>query len=317
LETPLFVWVGFNLVVLALLAVDLLVFQRKPHAIRLGEALGWSAFWISLALGFNLSIYLFPGFYGIAAAERGKIALEFLTAYIVEESLSMDNLFVFLMIFSYFKVPPHLRHKTLFWGILGAMAMRALFIVLGIALIQRFEWIIYVFGAILVYSAIKMAKEHGKELHPESNPVLILFRKLMPVTRDYEGDRFVVRREGRLWATPLLVTLVFVEASDVMFAVDSIPAVLAITRHPFIAYASNICAILGLRALFFALAGLMDMFRYLHYGLVAILLFIGMKMLLHDWIHVPTGVSLGVIVGVLAASIGASAVFKEKPQRAE
>jgi tellurite resistance protein TerC len=312
LQTPLVVWIAFNGVVLALLSVDLLVIQRKAHAVRMGEAIGWSAFWITLALLFNASLYLFPSVYGIPHAERGRYALEFLTGYLVEESLSMDNLFVFLMIFSYFQVSPKLRHKALFWGILGAMIMRALFIVLGIALIHRFEWIIYIFGALLIYSAWRMAVSHGMELHPESNPVLMLLRKLLPVTRDYEGERFFVRRDGRLWATPLFVVLVFIEASDLMFAVDSIPAVLAITREPFIAYSSNICAILGLRALFFALAGLMGLFRFLHYGLVGILAFVGAKMLLHDVLHVPTLLSLGVIAGALAGSIAASLAFPEK-----
>ena len=314
MSTPLHVWIVFNAVVVALLSVDMFFFQRKAHAIRLGEALGWSAFWIALALLFNLSLYFFPEAYGIPRAESGRYALEFLTGYIVEESLSMDNLFVFLMIFSYFQVPPAYRHKTLFWGILGAMVMRAAFILLGVALIQRFEWIIYVFGAILIVSGIRMGMKHGAELHPESNPVLIVLRKLVPVTRDYEGGRFFVRREGRLWGTPLLVTLVAIEASDLMFAIDSIPAVLGITRHPFIAYSSNVCAILGLRSLFFALAGLMGMFRFLNYGLVAILVFVGAKMLLHDFIPVSTGVSLGVIAGALAASIGASLLLPESDE---
>jgi tellurite resistance protein TerC len=306
MSTPMHAWIVFNAGVFALLGLDLFLFQRRPHAISLRVAVATSAFWIVLALAMNATLYFFPAFYGIPFAERGRRALEFLTGYVVEESLSMDNLFVFLMLFGYFQVPPEYRHKTLFWGIFGAMVMRAVFILGGVALLARFSWMMEVFGVVLLVSAARMAMSHGEEADLEGNWVLRGVKRLMPITAQYEGDRFFVRRQGRLWATPLFVTLAVVEASDVMFAVDSIPAVLAVTRHPFIAYASNICAILGLRALFFALAGLMESFRYLSQGLVTILGFIGLKMLLARWIEVPLGLSLGFIAVALAVAVGLS-----------
>jgi tellurite resistance protein TerC len=242
----------------------------------------------------------------------GSSALEFLTAYIIEESLSIDNLFVFLLIFSYFAVPGRYQHDVLFWGILGAMAFRAVFIVAGVVLITRFAWVIYLFGAILVISGIKMALEKEKKIKPERNPVLRLFRRLVPVTTEYEEGRFLVRRAGRRMATPLLMVLVVVETTDLVFAVDSIPAVLAITQDRLIVYTSNILAVMGLRALYFALKGVMDLFHHLHYGLSAVLVFVGAKMLIAHFYKIPIDVALGVVAGILALSVIASLVWPRK-----
>jgi tellurite resistance protein TerC len=306
-------WICFGLFVITMLVLDLGVFHRKSHVIRMKEALCWSAFWVSLALIFNLLIWQVPHWFGIAPENGGQKALEFLTGYVVEQSLSIDNMFVFLMVFAYFRVPKLLQHKALFWGILGALIFRAIFIFAGIELIQKFHWMIYVFGLFLVITGIKMLVAHGKEIHPESNPVLKLFRRMMPVTPDYvDGHFFVKRKESgkmRWWATPLFVTLLFIETTDIIFAVDSIPAILAISHDPFIVYTSNVFAILGLRSLFFALAGLMNMFRFLGYGLAVILMFVGGKMLLMDWVgKMPTALSLGVIAGVLLIAIVVSAL---------
>jgi tellurite resistance protein TerC len=257
--------------------------------------------WITLALSFNLGLYVWLG---------PRPALEFLTGYLIEKSLSVDNLFVFLLLFSYFRVDGQYQHEVLFWGIIGALVMRALFIALGVTLIHRFAWIIYVFGAVLIYSGIRMAFEKKKQIRPEKNPVLKLFRRLMPVTEDYEGGNFFVRRERRRFATPLLTVLVLVETTDLIFATDSIPAVLAITTDPFIVYTSNVFAILGLRALYFALAGAMDRFHHLHYGLALILAFVGTKMILTAWdIRIPTHIALFVIVTILALSVVASLIW--------
>ncbi|RPJ10116.1 MAG: TerC family protein, partial [Deltaproteobacteria bacterium] len=232
----------------------------------------------------------------------------FLTGYLIEKSLSVDNIFVFLLIFSYFRVPPIHHHKVLFYGILGALIMRAMFIAMGITLVEKFHWIIYVFGAFLILTGIKMALEKDKEIHPERNPVLRLFRRLMPVTEEYEGSKFFVRRQGRRLMTPLFVVLLVIETTDVIFATDSIPAILAITVDPFIVYTSNVFAILGLRALYFALAGIMEMFHYLHYGLSAVLIFVGIKMLISDIYKVPIHIALGGIAGILLISVIASVV---------
>ncbi len=296
--TPqLWLWIGFGVFVLAMLALDLGVFHRKTHTVGMKEALTWSGVWIALALLFNAGIWYWRG------PEQG---LTFLTGYVVELSLSVDNLFVFLLIFGYFKVPAQYQHKVLFWGILGALAMRAVFIGAGIALIQQFHWIIYVFGGVLVISGIKMALEKDKEVHPEKNPVLKLVRRFMPVTTEYHGGRFLVK-EGRLWlATPLFIVLLMLETTDLVFAVDSVPAVLAITTDPFIVYTSNVFAILGLRSMFFALAGIMKLFHYLHYGLAAVLVFVGAKMLLAGVYKIPTLASLLVIIGLLAVAVAAS-----------
>ena len=297
-------WVLFNVFVLGMLVLDLCVFHRRPREMKLKEALGWSAMWIVLALIWNAGIYFTQG---------PRKALEFLTGYVIEESLSVDNLFVFLLVLSYFRVPAKYQHDVLFWGIIGAVMMRALFIAMGVTLLRRFEWILYVFGAVLIYSGIQMAIQKEKRIRPETNPLLKLFRKLMLVTEHDEGGRFFVKRAGRRFATPLLVVLLMVEISDLIFAVDSIPAVLAITRDPFIAYTSNVLAVLGLRALYFALAGAMNVFRFLHYGLSVILIFVGTKMILSAWgIQIPTSTALPVIVGILATSVIVS-LIRPKP----
>ena len=298
-------WVVFNLFVLAMLALDLGVFHRKGHAIQIREALAWSAMWIALSLLFNLGIYWWHG---------SVPALEFLTGYLLEYSLSVDNIFVFLMLFTYFRVPFRHQHKVLFWGILGALIMRVLFIIMGVTLIQKFHWVIYLFGAFLIVTGIRMGLQRNKEIHPEKNPVLRLFRRLMPVTEDYEEGKFFVQRSGRYLATPLLVVVLVMETTDVLFAVDSIPAVLAITRDPFIVYTSNVFAILGLRSLYFALAGIMRLFHYLPYGLSAVLVFVGVKMLLADVYQMPIGMALGVVCGVLTLSVIASLI---RPPAAE
>ncbi|MFZ1730120.1 MAG: TerC family protein [Bacteroidota bacterium] len=297
-----FWWIGFFLLILGLLALDIVVFNRKAHEVSLREALLWSAFWISIAMIFNVVIYYTRG---------GESAVQYLTAYIIEKSLSVDNLFVFLMLFTYFQVPAKYQHKVLFWGIIGALVMRMLFIFAGIALISKFHWMLYIFGAILIYSGWKMVKSKDVEVHPEMNPVLKLFRRFMPVTSEYHGASFFVWQNSRWYATPLIVVLLVIETTDVVFAVDSVPAVLAISQDAFIVYTSNIMAILGLRALYFALAGVMRLFRHLHYGLAVILVFVGFKMLAADLIHIPITLSLGVIGGVLAISIAASLLLTE------
>jgi tellurite resistance protein TerC len=290
-------WAGFTVFVLAILALDLGVFHRKAHEVRVREALVWTFVWISLALAFNLGVYYWFG------SER---ALEFLTGYVIEKALSIDNVFVFIVVFSAFAVPAHLQHRVLFWGILGALAMRAAFIVLGAALLQRFHWIMYVFGAFLVFTGIKLLVQRGAEVHPERNPLFRLFRRFIPAIGEYRGGRFTVVEAGKRYATPLLLVLVAIEATDIVFAVDSIPAIFAVTRDPFIVYTSNIFAILGLRALYFALAGMMGRFHYLKVGLSLVLVFVGAKMLLADLYKVPIPVSLGVVVALLGGSIVAS-----------
>jgi tellurite resistance protein TerC len=289
-------WILFNVFVVAMLVLDLGVFHRRAHTVKFREAMIWSAVWVALAVIFAVVIFFW----------HGRVpSLEFVTGYVIELSLSVDNLFVFLLIFRFFQVPPGHQHKVLFWGILGALIMRAIFIAAGVGLIQRFHWIIYVFGGFLVYSGIKLFRQGEAEIHPEKNPVLRLFRRWVPVTKDYEGDKFFVRRTG-LWATPLLVVLVVVETTDLLFAVDSIPAILAITRDAFIVYTSNVFAILGLRSMYFALAGMMEMFRYLHYGLSIVLMFVGTKMLLSHYYEVPTPVALTAVAGILLLSVAAS-----------
>lgn len=296
-------WVIFNIFVLAMLALDLGVFHRKAHVIKIKEALVWSAVWIALALIFNVGVYFWRG---------PETALEFLTSYLIEKSLSVDNIFVFLLIFSYLSIPPLYQHKVLFWGILGALIMRAIFIATGVTLIQEFHWVIYILGAFLILTGIKIALQKDKEVHPERNPVLKLFRRFMPVTERYEDGRFLVRREGRYLATPLFIVLLVVETTDIIFAMDSIPAILAITLDPFIVYTSNVFAILGLRALYFALAGIMQLFQHLHYGLAVILVFVGVKMLLVDIYKIPVGIALGVVASILLISVIASIVRPRK-----
>lgn len=298
-------WIVFGVLVIVMLALDLGVFHRKAHAVKLREALIWSAVWITLSLIFNIGVYYYLG------SEAG---LNFLTAYIVEKSLSVDNIFVFILIFSYFSVPSAYQHRVLYWGILAAVVMRAVFIGAGITLIEKFEWIVYVFGFFLVYTGIKMGLRQDEEVHPERNPVLKLFRRFFAVTPRYEGSRFFVKKDGRSIATPLFVVLLIIETSDVIFAVDSIPAVLAITTEPFIVFTSNILAILGLRALYFALAGIMELFHYLHYGLSVILVFIGVKMIIASIYHIPTSLALGVITTTITVCAVASLIWpKRKP----
>lgn len=296
-------WIIFNFFVLGMLVIDLGVFHRKAHVIKLKESLVWTAVWVTLALFFNLGIYFWQG---------QEKALEFLTGYLIEKSLSIDNIFVFLLIFSYFRVSSLYQHKVLFWGILSALIMRAIFIATGIALIQKFHWVIYVFGGFLVFTGLKMALQKDKEVHPERNPIIKLFRKFMPVSESYEEDKFFVKRGKSLLATPLFIVLLTVEITDIIFAVDSIPAIIAITSDPFIVYTSNIFAILGLRALYFAVAGIMQMFYYLHYGLSAILVFVGIKMLISDIYKIPIGIALGVIVSILFVSVFASVATKKR-----
>lgn len=305
---PLLAWIGFGAFVLTMLALDLGIFRRESHQTSLKEALIWSAVWIGLSLAFNVGIYHWQG---------GEQALQFFTGYLVELSLSVDNLFVFLLVFGYFTVPPQHRHKALFWGIMGALVMRAFFIAAGITLIARFHWIIYLFGALLVASGIKMTLQRNKEIHPERNPVLKLFRRFMDVTPEYEGGRLFVKRDGRTLATPLFVVVLILESTDLVFAVDSIPAVLAISPDPFIVFTSNVFAILGLRSMFFALEGVMNRFHYLHYGLSAVLVFVGAKMLLAGFYKIPTWVSLLLIVTILSVSMIASQVSKKKAVKSD
>ena len=295
-------WIAFNIFVVLMLVLDLSVFHRKPHAIRFREALAFSIMWIALALGFAIFVFYWRG---------RTMALEFATGYLVEESLSVDNLFVFLLIFRYFRVPTSYQHKVLFWGIIGALVMRGIFILAGVTLIHRFHWIIYVFGAFLVYTGIQLFRQEEQEIQPEHNPVLKLFRRWVPVTKDYVDGRFLVRQPG-LFATPLLLVLIVVETTDVIFAADSIPAVLAITRDPFIVYTSNVFAILGLRSLYFALAGMMEAFHLLHYGLSVILVFIGVKMLISGYYDIPTEYALIAVGVVLTMSVVASLLIKPK-----
>jgi tellurite resistance protein TerC len=287
-------WLGFTAIILALLALDLGVFHRNAHEVKVREALLWTGIWVALALVFNLGVYRWFG------TER---ALEFLTGYLIEKALSVDNLFVFLVVFSYFSVPPALQHRVLFWGIFGALLMRALFIFLGAALLQSFHWVIYLFGAFLVFTGIKLLVQREAEVHPERNPVLRLFQRLIPAVPDYRGSHFLVREGGKWFATPLLMVLVVVEATDIVFAVDSIPAIFAITDDPFIVYTSNVFAILGLRALYFALAAMLGRFHYLKVGLGLVLAFVGVKMLIVDLYKIPIALSLAVVVCLLGGSV--------------
>lgn len=294
LDNTLWFWIIFNAFIVGLILVDLLFFHSKEHEVSIKEALIGAGVWISIALLFNVAIYYFRG---------SEDALKFLTGYLVEYSLSVDNLFVFLLIFSYFHVPPALIHKALFWGIIGAIVMRAIFIVFGIVLIQNFSWMFYVFGAFLVFTGIKLGLSKSEQTAPENNPVLRLFKRFCPVTENYVGNRFFVWQKGVLMATPLFIVLLAVETTDVIFALDSIPAILGITTDIVLVYTSNIFAVLGLRSLYFALAGTMKFFHYLHYGLALILTFIGLKMLFGGFIHVPIFVTLSVIFLILSGSI--------------
>ena len=294
MSSSLVLWLSFALVIGVMFVLDLGVFNRKSHAISFKEALAWTIAWVSLAMAFNVYIYFTMG---------QEKALAFLTGYIIEESLSVDNLFVFIMIFSYFHVSKAHQPKILKWGIIGALVMRAIFIFAGIELIERFHWMIYVFGVVLVITGIKMAFGGEGKIEPEKNLLVRVLRKFMPVTKRVSGDKFFINRFGKRAATPLFVTLLVVESSDLIFAVDSIPAVLAVTRDRFIFYTSNVFAIMGLRSLYYLLAGFLELFVHLKFGVSCILAYVGVKMLLVDIVHIPIYFSLGVIIGVLAISI--------------
>ena len=305
MEYSLTLWVTFNIFIVAMLILDLTIFHGKDQKEGIKDALIWTGIWIVMALIFGIGVYYYMG---------AEIALDYYTGYLIEKSLSVDNIFVFLLVFTYFQVPPEYQHKVLFWGIFGALVMRFLFIFTGVALIERFHWIIYVFGFFLVFTGIKLALEKDKEVHPERNPVLKLVRRFFPTTKSYHGSQFFIRKMGKLIATPLFVVLVVIETTDVVFALDSIPAILAITTDEFIVYSSNAFAILGLRALYFALSGIMRLFHYLHYGLSLILVFVGIKMLISDFYHIPTPYALGFIAVALTGSVVASILDPKKPE---
>lgn len=308
MESTTLLWIGFNLFVILMLALDLGVFHRNSHEVKFKEAITWSIVWIVLALIFNAGIWYY----------FGEIkAVQFLTGYIVEKSLSVDNIFVFILVFSAFAVPPMYQHKVLFWGILGALVMRAIFIFAGVALISKFHWIIYVFGAFLIYTGYKIAKDKGTKVNIDNNPLLNFVKKIVPFTNGYRDGNFFVREGGRRLATPLFLVLILIEFTDLIFAVDSIPAILAITTDPFIVYTSNVFAIMGLRSLYFALAGSLKYFSYLHYGLALILVFVGIKMLISDVYKFDPFVSLGIIATILAGSMLASLLDTKKKMKEE
>ena len=312
-------WAGFIALILLLLALDLGVFHKRAHVVSIREALKWTAVWVTAALLFNALVYVIYQHHWMGMGthphqeQTGKdAALKFLTGYIVEESLSLDNVFVMALIFTHFRVPPQYQHRVLFWGILGAQIMRGVMIGAGTALIHRFDWVIYVFGAFLIFTAIKLLFTKQETMHPEHNWAVRLARKIYPVSRDLDGKNFFTRVDGKRAVTPLFIVLLLVESSDVMFAVDSIPAIFAITQDPFIVYTSNIFAILGLRSLYFALAGSLDKFRYLRTSLVFVLGFVGAKMLLSHHKPIPIGMSLAVIVGILVLGAVASIVMDKR-----
>lgn len=303
-------WVAFNALVLSLLALDLGVFHRHARAVTMREALTWCAVWVSLAVAFGL---------GLWATLGPQPALEFAAGYLVEEALSVDNLFVFILIFGFFKVPPALQHRVLFWGILGALIMRGFMIAVGAALLAQFHWVIYIFGAFLVFTGVRMAFSHDSAIEPESNPVIRLVRRFFPVTTKFHGEQFFIRESirpgeaARLVATPLFVVLALIETTDLVFALDSIPAIFGVTRDPFIVYTSNVFAILGLRSLYFVLAGVIGKFHLLKYGLSAVLAFVGVKMLVSEYYPIPIGIALGVVGGLLLTSVLASLVIPAPP----
>jgi tellurite resistance protein TerC len=310
LQNQTLLYGAFIVFVLGMLALDLGVFHRRDHVVTVRESFAWTAVWIALAMAFMAFVY-----YRYEAVSPGRgtgAALEFLTGYLIEKSLSIDNVFVFLLIFSYFNVPAQYQHRVLFWGIIGALIFRAIFIALGALLIAKFHAIIYLFGAFLVFTGLKMAWAKDKQIHPERNPILRLFQKMVAVTTDYRGRHFFVREGGRWLATPLFVVLTLIESSDIIFAVDSIPAIFAVTKDPYIVFTANVFAILGLRSLYFALAGVMQLFHHLHYGLSVILVFVGVKMVLSDIYKIPIGVSLGVVGLIIAGSIAASLIWPRK-----
>jgi len=299
-------WIVFLVLVFLLLALDLGVFHKNSHTISTKEAAGWTALWVTLAFSFSVVVYYAYELSWVANPEgltgRGAV-LEYITGYLIEQSLSMDNIFVIAIIFAYFKIPKLYQHRVLFWGILGALVFRGLMIGVGTVLIQRFEWIIYVFGALLLYSAYRMLFSKDEEIHPDQNPVIKLVRRFFPVTSDFHEDNFFIKQKGITYATPLFIALMVVETTDILFAVDSIPAIFAITRDPFLVFTSNIFAIMGLRSLYFVLASVLDKFKYLKYSLVFILGFVGVKMLISNYVHIASWVSLLVIVVSLALGI--------------
>jgi len=318
MDGTIWLWVGFNLFVLVMLALDLGVFHRKSHVISLKEAGIWSVVWISLALLFNLGLYFFWDQISYESAYTNtEAALAFFTGYLIEKSLSVDNIFVFVLIFTFFAVPAAFQHRVLFWGIIGALIMRGALIAVGAVLLKEFHWIIYIFGAFLIFTGIRMAMHKNEEMHPERNPLVKLLRRVMPVTENYEGDKFFLRRAGKLMATPLFLVLLLVESTDLVFAVDSIPAIFAVTNDPFIVYTSNVFAILGLRSLYFLLAGVVDKFHYLKLGLSVVLVFVGIKMVIVDFYKIPVGLSLGIIAAILASSIAASLLRARRLQQLE
>ncbi len=303
MTTEFYFWIGFIAFVILMLAIDLGVFHRKSHAVSFKESLAWTVVWIGLAMLFNAIVYFWKG---------PEKSIEFLTGYIIELSLSVDNLFIFILIFSYFRVPPEYQHKVLFWGILGALVMRVVFIFAGVALINKFHWIIYLFGAIIIFSGIKMLFQKDKKIEPEKNYLIRFIKRIVPVTKSYHGDKFFVKMRNDIWVvTPLFIVLVFVEITDLIFAVDSIPAILAITTDTFIVFTSNVFAILGLRSLYFALAGMINLFRFLHIGLSVILIFIGLKMVFSDVFKISIEYALITVLGILLSSIAASLIFKK------
>ncbi len=315
------IWLGFILFIFCALALDLGVLNRKAHVISTKEALRWTALWVSVALLFSVFIYfayenhwMGIGLHRDKTLAGSQAALEYFTGWVIEYSLSLDNIFVIALIFSYFGVPRQYQHRVLFWGILGAMIMRGAMIAAGSALIQRFDWIIYVFGVLLILTAVKMLRASNEEVEPEKNFLVKLARKLYPVTPHFEGEHFFTRMNGKRAITPMFLVLLVVESTDVVFAIDSIPAIFAVTRDPFLVYTSNVFAILGLRSLYFALAGMMAQFYYLRFSLVFLLAYVGMKMLLSDIYHIPAHVSLGIIAGILAVGIIAS-VFRSRRQK--
>ncbi|MBI5404225.1 MAG: TerC family protein [Ignavibacteriae bacterium] len=294
MNSEILFWIGFNVFVLLMLTLDLGVFHKKAHDVSIKEAVIWSAVWIFLAMVFNVIVYFNFG---------SQKAFEFLTGYLIEKSLSVDNIFVFVLVFGYFQIPNKYQHKVLFWGIIGALVMRIIFIVAGVSLIQQFHWTIYIFGAFLVFTGIKMITQKDKKMEPEKNPVVRLARKFFSVTDNLHGDKFFVRQDGKKYVTPLFLVLILIEVTDLIFAVDSIPAILAITQDRFIVYTSNVFAILGLRSLYFALAHIVHRFIYLSYGLAVILMFVGTKMMLVDFFKIPVYVSLIIIAFILSVSI--------------
>lgn len=316
MDGTIWLYVGFNLFVLAMLAIDLGIFHRKSHAVSIKEATIWSVVWISLALLFNLCIYFFWDQLSYESVySNSEAALAFLTGYLIEKSLSVDNIFVFVLLFTFFAVPASYQHRVLFWGIIGALIMRGTLIAVGAALLKEFHWIIYIFGAFLIYTGFRMASHNNTELNPDQNLLLRVLRRIMPITDSYEGDKFFVRRAGKLLATPLFVVLLVVESTDLVFAVDSIPAIFAVTQDPFIVYTSNVFAILGLRSLYFLLAGVVDKFHYLKLGLSVVLVFVGIKMLIVDFFKIPVGISLGVIATILTVSIVASLIRSRRLEK--